>query len=211
MIGTTLQEGRDFTVCCIEWKELHHKKRESFTICCMWLGLSVCDKGHNVVWKKKVWRFKKILFSKLHHLSSTQSRFIIVRIPWYLHRHLIFVLYLMFVLHIFLGRCGCPDLTAASHLMSEWSVEKDSALVAYINEFCCQLAISSARLHPHEVRLTESHLTNEKYSCLQGKQRVSSLLTRSALFLMSLLILCFIFLIYLHSLSLLLTFYTFQP
>lgn len=52
--------------------------------------------------------------------------------------------------------------------MSEWTLEKDAALVMYVNEICSQLAISSARLHPHEVQLTEAHLTNEKYSCLQG-------------------------------------------
>ncbi|XP_059171920.1 probable E3 ubiquitin-protein ligase HECTD4 isoform X2 [Physella acuta] len=71
-------------------------------------------------------------------------------------------------LDLHLERCSCLDQTAASQLMSEWTLEKDAALVMYVNEVCSQLAISSARLHPHEVRLTEAHLTNEKYSCLQG-------------------------------------------
>ncbi|CAG5121382.1 unnamed protein product, partial [Candidula unifasciata] len=71
-------------------------------------------------------------------------------------------------LDLHLERCACPDLTAAAQMMSEWTIETDAALVSYVNEVCCQLAISSARLHPHEVRLTEAHLTNEKYSCLQG-------------------------------------------
>ncbi|KAK6968629.1 E3 ubiquitin-protein ligase HECTD4 [Biomphalaria glabrata] len=67
-----------------------------------------------------------------------------------------------------LERCACPDVTAAYHLMTEWTTEKDAALVMYTNELSAQLSISPARLHPHEIRISEAHLTNEKYSCLQG-------------------------------------------
>ncbi|KAH9492163.1 putative E3 ubiquitin-protein ligase HTD4 [Bulinus truncatus] len=67
-----------------------------------------------------------------------------------------------------LERCSCPDVGTAYHLMNDWTIDKDTALVTYVNELCSRLAISSARLHPHEVRILEAHLINERYSCLQG-------------------------------------------
>ncbi|GFO01128.1 HECT domain-containing e3 ubiquitin protein ligase 4 [Plakobranchus ocellatus] len=65
-------------------------------------------------------------------------------------------------------RCWCADQTAAVQMMSEWTVERDYALVQHINEVCCSLAISSSRMHPHEVRLSEAQLAHEAFTSLQG-------------------------------------------
>lgn len=65
-------------------------------------------------------------------------------------------------------RCWCTDQTAAEQMMSEWTVERDYALVQHINQFCCHLAVSSSRLHPHEVRLSQAQLAHETFTPLQG-------------------------------------------
>ncbi|KAK3804042.1 hypothetical protein RRG08_062412 [Elysia crispata] len=65
-------------------------------------------------------------------------------------------------------RCWCPDQIAATQMMSEWTVERDYALVQHINQLCCHLAVSSSRLHPHEVRLSHAQLAHETFTPLQG-------------------------------------------
>ena len=56
--------------------------------------------------------------------------------------------------------------------MSEaWTSEMDGALVQHINSTCTALAIAPARLHAHEVYLTQAELASAEYSLLQGKRR----------------------------------------
>ena len=66
-------------------------------------------------------------------------------------------------------RCACIDVCQAQQMCQQWSVERDGALVAYHNHLCRHLGITPARLHPHEVYLTEAELTSADYSFLQGK------------------------------------------
>lgn len=61
------------------------------------------------------------------------------------------------------------EVCQAQQMCEGWSREMDSALVSYVNTLCHKLAISPARLHPHEVYLTEAELTSATYSVLQGQ------------------------------------------
>ncbi|XP_055958013.1 probable E3 ubiquitin-protein ligase HECTD4 [Patella vulgata] len=66
------------------------------------------------------------------------------------------------------NRCSCTDINQAQQLTKQWTREMDSALVVYINQLTRQLAVGSARLHPHEIILSESDLASDKYVKLQG-------------------------------------------
>ena len=70
---------------------------------------------------------------------------------------------------MYIFRCCCIDLTLAPQMVSQWSVEMDSALVTYVNKLCLEQAISPARLHPHEIYLTNAHTASQQLACLQGK------------------------------------------
>ena len=51
----------------------------------------------------------------------------------------------------------------------QWTLEMDAALTQYVNSFSRRLAVAPARLHPHEIFISQEELTSEKYVCLQGK------------------------------------------
>ncbi|KAJ8312853.1 hypothetical protein KUTeg_010226 [Tegillarca granosa] len=65
-------------------------------------------------------------------------------------------------------RCTCLDASQAVQMAGQWSLDMDTALVHYVNAFSRKLAVSPSRLHPHEIRIQDSQLTSEKYSCFQG-------------------------------------------
>ena len=65
-------------------------------------------------------------------------------------------------------RSACIEHSQAWQLSRQWTTEMDTALVSMVNKLCVQLAISPARLHPHEMYLTPAHLASVQYSCLQG-------------------------------------------
>ena len=56
-------------------------------------------------------------------------------------------------------------------------MEMDTALVSLVNKLCVELAISPARLHPHEIYLTQANLATVEYSALQGRLSFPSHLT----------------------------------
>ena len=51
----------------------------------------------------------------------------------------------------------------------QWTVEMDAALTHLLNSLCRVLAISPARLHPHEIYIREEELTSQMYTPLQGE------------------------------------------
>ena len=57
-------------------------------------------------------------------------------------------------------------------MSNQWNPDMDSALVMYINRLCQHLSISPARLHPHEIYLTEAELASIDYASLQGELRI---------------------------------------
>ncbi len=57
----------------------------------------------------------------------------------------------------------------------------DIALVKYINSICRKLAVTPARLHPHEVYMTEADLASDKYSCLRGKCSTGVILRKNSI------------------------------
>uniref|UniRef100_A0A8C0HHZ9 HECT domain E3 ubiquitin protein ligase 4 n=1 Tax=Chelonoidis abingdonii TaxID=106734 RepID=A0A8C0HHZ9_CHEAB len=63
-------------------------------------------------------------------------------------------------------RCACIDTRHAQKASRKWSLEMDVALVQYINRLCCHLAITPARLHPHEVYLDPADAADPRVSCL---------------------------------------------
>ena len=65
-------------------------------------------------------------------------------------------------------RSCCMDLSQAQQMCEGWSREMDSALVGFVNTLSHKLAVSPARLHPHEIYLTEAELSSATYSVLQG-------------------------------------------
>ncbi|XP_066272380.1 LOW QUALITY PROTEIN: probable E3 ubiquitin-protein ligase HECTD4 [Branchiostoma lanceolatum] len=79
-------------------------------------------------------------------------------------------------------RCACVDTAHAVQTSKQWSLQMDCALVDYVNALCRHLAISAARLHPHELYIREAELASPAYSCLQGVP-VESLRLRFALLL----------------------------
>ena len=70
---------------------------------------------------------------------------------------------------LMLCRVACMDLGQAQEMSSSWNHDMDCALVKYVNHLCHHLAVAPARLHPHEVYLTEAELSSVDYGCLQGR------------------------------------------
>ncbi|MEQ2307233.1 putative E3 ubiquitin-protein ligase HTD4 [Ameca splendens] len=77
-------------------------------------------------------------------------------------------------------RCTCIDTRHAQKACRKWSLEMDVALVQYINRLCRHLAITPARLHPHEVYLDPSDAADPRVACLLSVP-VESLRLRFAL------------------------------
>ncbi|XP_054852988.1 probable E3 ubiquitin-protein ligase HECTD4 isoform X3 [Eublepharis macularius] len=77
-------------------------------------------------------------------------------------------------------RCACIDSRHAQKASRKWSLEMDVALVQYINRLCRHLAITPARLHPHEVYLDPADTADPRVSCLLNVP-VESLRLRFAL------------------------------
>ncbi|KAK3084084.1 hypothetical protein FSP39_007865 [Pinctada imbricata] len=65
-------------------------------------------------------------------------------------------------------RCCCLDISQAHHMAGQWTIEMDTALVKYVNAMSRKLALAPSRLHPHEIHIPESALTNADYVSLQG-------------------------------------------
>ncbi|XP_041436316.1 probable E3 ubiquitin-protein ligase HECTD4 isoform X3 [Xenopus laevis] len=63
-------------------------------------------------------------------------------------------------------RCACIDTRHAQKSSRKWTFEMDVALVQYINRLCRHLAITPARLHPHEVYLDLADTADPRVSCL---------------------------------------------
>uniref|UniRef100_K7F6L4 HECT domain E3 ubiquitin protein ligase 4 n=1 Tax=Pelodiscus sinensis TaxID=13735 RepID=K7F6L4_PELSI len=63
-------------------------------------------------------------------------------------------------------RCACIDTKHAQKASRKWTLEMDVALVQYINRLCRHLAITPARLHPHEVYLDPADIADPRVSCL---------------------------------------------
>ncbi|MEE6503851.1 hypothetical protein FKM82_004993 [Ascaphus truei] len=63
-------------------------------------------------------------------------------------------------------RCACIDTRHAQKSCRKWTLEMDVALVQYINRLCRHLAITPARLHPHEVYLDPADTADPRVSCL---------------------------------------------
>ena len=72
-------------------------------------------------------------------------------------------------------RCACLDTSQAQQMARQWTPEMDTALTQYVNSYSRKLAVAPARLHPHEIYISQEELTNEKYVCLQGKPGICSL------------------------------------
>lgn len=70
---------------------------------------------------------------------------------------------------IFYTRCTCIDTRHAQKASRKWSLEMDVALVQYINRLCRHLAITPARLHPHEVYLDPGDTADPRVACLLSK------------------------------------------
>uniref|UniRef100_A0A8C7DPU3 HECT domain E3 ubiquitin protein ligase 4 n=1 Tax=Oncorhynchus kisutch TaxID=8019 RepID=A0A8C7DPU3_ONCKI len=77
-------------------------------------------------------------------------------------------------------RCTCIDTRHAQKACRRWSLEMDIALVQYINRLCGHLAITPARLHPHEAYLEPSDVADPRVACLLNVP-VESLRLRFAL------------------------------
>ncbi|XP_031704959.1 probable E3 ubiquitin-protein ligase HECTD4 isoform X2 [Anarrhichthys ocellatus] len=63
-------------------------------------------------------------------------------------------------------RCTCIDTRHAQKACRKWSLEMDVALVQYINRLCRHLAITPARLHPHEVYLDPGDTADPRVASL---------------------------------------------
>ncbi|XP_055406452.1 probable E3 ubiquitin-protein ligase HECTD4 isoform X6 [Bubalus kerabau] len=63
-------------------------------------------------------------------------------------------------------RCACIDVRHAHKASRKWTLEMDVALVQYINRLCRHLAITPARLHPHEVYLDPADAADPRVACL---------------------------------------------
>ncbi|GAB5579058.1 probable E3 ubiquitin-protein ligase HECTD4 isoform X7 [Prionailurus iriomotensis] len=77
-------------------------------------------------------------------------------------------------------RCACIDVRHAHKASRKWTLEMDVALVQYINRLCRHLAITPARLHPHEVYLDPADAADPRVACLLNVP-VESLRLRFAL------------------------------
>ncbi|XP_030847057.1 probable E3 ubiquitin-protein ligase HECTD4 [Strongylocentrotus purpuratus] len=71
-----------------------------------------------------------------------------------------------FDIHFERTRYEDPNKAVASQ--QSWTYQQDQALVHYTNELCLKLAITPARLHPHELVFSEADLARPQYSCLTG-------------------------------------------
>lgn len=65
-------------------------------------------------------------------------------------------------------RCACIDVRHAQKASRKWTLEMDVALVQYINRLCRHLAITPARLHPHEVYLDPVDAADPRVACLSS-------------------------------------------
>uniref|UniRef100_A0A8C1PKU9 HECT domain E3 ubiquitin protein ligase 4 n=1 Tax=Cyprinus carpio TaxID=7962 RepID=A0A8C1PKU9_CYPCA len=77
-------------------------------------------------------------------------------------------------------RCTCIDSRHAQKASRKWTFEMDFALVQFVNRLCRHLAITPARLHPHEVYLDAKDTPDPQVACLIGVP-VESLRLRFAL------------------------------
>ncbi|XP_036077417.1 probable E3 ubiquitin-protein ligase HECTD4 isoform X3 [Rousettus aegyptiacus] len=77
-------------------------------------------------------------------------------------------------------RCACIDVRHAQKASRRWTLEMDVALVQYVNRLCRHLAITPARLHPHEVYLDPADAADPRVACLLSVP-VESLRLRFAL------------------------------
>ncbi|ELW66573.1 hypothetical protein TREES_T100017074 [Tupaia chinensis] len=77
-------------------------------------------------------------------------------------------------------RCACIDVRHAQKASRKWTLEMDVALVQYINRLCRHLAITPARLHPHEVYLDPADASDPRVACLSNVP-IESLRLRFAL------------------------------
>ncbi|XP_043924358.1 probable E3 ubiquitin-protein ligase HECTD4 isoform X2 [Protopterus annectens] len=77
-------------------------------------------------------------------------------------------------------RCSYSDSRYAQKTSKKWTLEMDVALVQYVNRLCRHLAITPARLHPHEVYLDPADAADPRVSCLLSVP-VESLRLRFAL------------------------------
>uniref|UniRef100_A0A673KN78 HECT domain E3 ubiquitin protein ligase 4 n=1 Tax=Sinocyclocheilus rhinocerous TaxID=307959 RepID=A0A673KN78_9TELE len=77
-------------------------------------------------------------------------------------------------------RCTCIDSRHAQKASRKWTFEMDFALVQFANRLCRHLAITPARLHPHEVYLDAKDTADPQVACLLGVP-VESLRLRFAL------------------------------
>lgn len=68
-----------------------------------------------------------------------------------------------------LPRCACIDVRHAHKASRKWTLEMDVALVQYINRLCRHLAITPARLHPHEVYLDPADASDPRVACLLSR------------------------------------------
>lgn len=66
-------------------------------------------------------------------------------------------------------RCACIDVRHAHKASRKWTLEMDVALVQYVNRLCRHLAITPARLHPHEVYLDPADATDPRVACLLSR------------------------------------------
>lgn len=66
-------------------------------------------------------------------------------------------------------RCTCIDTRHAQKACRKWGLEMDVALVQYINRLCRHLAITPARLHPHEVYLDPGDTADPRVASLLSK------------------------------------------
>ncbi|OXB64167.1 hypothetical protein ASZ78_002097, partial [Callipepla squamata] len=78
------------------------------------------------------------------------------------------------------NKCACIDARHAQKASRKWTLEMDVALVQYINRLCRHLAITPARLHPHEVYLDPADAADPRIACLLNVP-VESLRLRFAL------------------------------
>ncbi|XP_067256066.1 probable E3 ubiquitin-protein ligase HECTD4 isoform X7 [Chanodichthys erythropterus] len=77
-------------------------------------------------------------------------------------------------------RCTCIDSRHAQKASRKWTFEMDFALVQFVNRLCRHLAITPARLHPHEVYVDAKDAADPQVACLLGVP-VESLRLRFAL------------------------------
>uniref|UniRef100_W5LMJ7 HECT domain E3 ubiquitin protein ligase 4 n=1 Tax=Astyanax mexicanus TaxID=7994 RepID=W5LMJ7_ASTMX len=77
-------------------------------------------------------------------------------------------------------RCSCVDTRHAQKASRKWTLEMDVALVQYVNRLCRHLAITPARLHPHELYMDHTDAADPRVLCLLNVP-VDSLRLRFAL------------------------------